>query len=135
MAWPPAQSANTYTARPVAATISWGTEGLTSSITAIVKSVRATQMVSEIPIENGSGLTAVLIGLNDGEEVEITCVDDRAIVWPEFMGVITLYNPRPTGGTPGTLLYQVISDNFNSARKQEGERTLLCKRYTLIVPT
>ncbi len=133
MAWPPTEnSANTYYRRGTTiATLGWGTDDLYSGV--IVKSMKTSEMVEEIKIENGTGLTAVLVGLKDGDQAEITCEDDRAVTWPSFMGIVTLLSPRATGGTVSTS-FQVISNDHNAARKQNAERTLLCKKYVLITP-
>lgn len=134
MAWPPAASATTFTARlSTITTLAWGTDGIYASV--IVKSVRASEMVEEANIANGSGLTAVQVGLKDGEQVEITVEDDRSITWPSFMGLVTLINPRPTGATGTSTVFQVIHNDYNISKKQNGERTLLCKVYTLITPS
>lgn len=133
MAWPPSEnSANTYYRRGTTiSTLGWGTDGLYSGV--IVKSMKTSEMVEEVKIENGTGLTAVLIGLKDGDQVEITVEDDRDVTWPSFLGTVTLLSPRATGAAVSTL-FQVISNDYNATRKQNGERTLLCKKYTLITP-
>lgn len=112
--------------------LAWGTDGMWTSV--IVKTIRASQMIEEVKIEQGSGLTATEVLIYDGDEVEITVVDDRALTWPLAGGTVTLINPQKngTGGTPE--LYQVINNNYVTARKVEGERTVLAKRYLLIVP-
>lgn len=139
MAWPPANNAaNTYTLRTsgTPATLAWGTDGIYSGV--ILKSIRSTEMVEEVKIENGTGLTACLVGLRDGDEVELTCEDDRHITtWPRFMGTVVLLDPG-IGSVDGTLssttTFQVISNNWSGARKQNGERVILAKKYTLITP-
>ena len=110
----------------------WGTDGLLSGI--IVKTIRASQMISEVQIEQGSGLTATDVLIYDGDEVEMTCVDDRAASWPLAGGTVILNNPQPNGTSATQELYQVINNNFTTARKVEGERTMLCKKYLLILP-
>ena len=114
-------------------TLAWGTDGIYTSV--IVKSIRASQMIEEIKIENGSGLTVTQILINDGDEVEITVEDDRSITWPMPGSPVTLINPQPNGTSGTSELFQVISNNFSGARKQNGERTIHVKRYTLISPT
>ena len=110
----------------------WGTDSIYSGV--IVKSHRSTPMVEEVKIENGSGITVTQIILYDGDEMELTVVDDRAISWPLTGTPVSLYNPQPNG-TGGTLeLFQVIYNNYNVARKSEGERTLLVKKYNLVPP-
>lgn len=131
MAWPPAAGSTTFQVHgTLPATIAWGTDGMYSGI--IVKSVRVRQMIEEIKIENGSGLTSNQVLLNDGDEVEITCVDDRALTFPASNATITLLSPLPTGAAGTSELFQVIDNSYNAARKQEGERVIMAKKYTLI---
>ena len=112
--------------------LAWGTDGMYTSV--IVKTIRASQMIEEVKIEQGSGLTATDILIYDGDEVELTVVDDRAITFPLAGGTVTLVNPQPNGTGGTSELFQVINNNYTTARKVEGERTMLCKRYLLITP-
>lgn len=114
-------------------TIAWGTDGILSG--AIVISCRAVPLQEEIQIPNGSGITATDIMLNDGEQVEITVVDDRSLSFPDWGAVITLIDPRATGTSGTSASYTVISNDYNAERKREGQRSLLCKRYNLITPS
>jgi|ERR1035437_1326348 hypothetical protein len=113
--------------------LAWGTEGIYTSV--IVKTIRASQMIEEVKIEQGSGLTATDVLIYDGDELEMTVVDDRAISWPLAGGTVTLLNPQPNGTGGTSELFQVINNNYTTARKVEGERTMLVKKYLLIVPT
>lgn len=112
--------------------IAFGTEGSYTGV--IVKNIRSTPMVSEVLVENGSGLTATEIIINDGDEVEFTCIDDRAITWPITGTPVTLINPQPNGTNGTSELFQVLNNNYNVAAKTPGERTILAKRYILITP-
>jgi hypothetical protein len=91
-------------------------------------------MVEEIKIENGSGLTVTQVLLNDGQEIEISVVDDRAITWPVTGQTVTLIDPQPNGTAGTSTIFQVINNNYSVARKQDGERTIMAKRYKLITP-
>lgn len=134
MAWPPSSGSTTYTQRGSAiATLAWGTDGIYSGL--IVKSIRSDQMIEEANIMNGSGLTAVMVVLNDGAQIEVTVEDDRSVTFPDPMATVDLLNPRPSGAAGTAITMQVIHNNYNTARKQNGERTLLCKKYTLITPS
>ena len=112
--------------------LAWGTEVMWTAV--IVKTVRASQMIEEVRIEQGSGLTATDVLIYDGDEMEMTVVDDRAISWPLAGGTVTLINPQPTGTGGTSELFQVINNNYTTARKVEGERTVLAKKYLLITP-
>lgn len=136
MAWPPSSGAGTFTVKnsgSIPTTIAWGTDGICSGV--IVISFESNLMTEEIKIDNGTGLTAALIGLNDGTEGIMTVVDDRALTFPDWMSTITLIDPRPTGAGGTSTLFQVIQNNYRSARKQEGQRAMLVRKYTLITPT
>lgn len=112
--------------------LAWGTEGIMANV--IVKNVRSTPMVTETLIEQGSGLTATEVLINDGDEVEITVVDDRAVTFPLSGATVTLINPQPNGAGGTSELFQVVHNNYAVARKQDGERTLMCKKFALITP-
>lgn len=112
--------------------LAWGTEGIYTGV--IVKNVRASQMIEEVKIEQGSGLTITDILIYDGDEMELTVVDDRAVSWPLAGGTVTLINPQPNGNNGTSELFQVINNNYSIARKVEGERTMLVKKYLLITP-
>ena len=135
MAWPPASSINStglgYEGS-LPTTLAWGTDGLYPGV--IVTSVRDSQMIEEIKIDNGSGITATQIILKDGEQYEITVIDDRSITWPSSGTTVTLYSPLFTGGSATSVTFIVVDNAYAAARKAAGERTLLCKKYTLITP-
>ena len=134
MAWPPTSgiSAGLGYIGSLPATLAWGTDGLFSGV--IVTSIRPSQMIEEIKVENGVGLTSTQVLLNDGMQVEISCVDDRSVTWPSAGGTVTLLNPLPTGGSATSTVFQVVDNSYQGARKAAGERTLLVKKYTLISP-
>ena len=134
MAWPPSAGSSTFAARlSTITTLAWGTDGIYANV--IVKSIRSDQLIEEVNISNGTGLTAVQVVLNDGAQIEVTVEDDRSITFPDSMGTVTLLDPRPTGAGATSTTLQVIHNNFSSAKKQNGERVLLCKKYTLITPS
>jgi hypothetical protein len=132
MAWP-APSAGYQARGSLPTTIAWGTDGVYAGV--IVKSVRAMRMIEEIKVENGTGITATQVLLNDGDQVEITVVDDRSVSFPDSGGLLTLINPISGVASPPTEIFQMINNDYNAARKQEGERVFLAKRYTLITPS
>lgn len=136
MAWPPAAGSTTFTARTgtgAPTTIAWGTDGIYASV--IVVSAKSELMLEEIKIENGTGLTAETINLKDGQMMEITVIDDRSITFPDWMTTVTLIDPQPTGAGGTSTTFQVLSNNYQAERKKEGQRTLQCKKYTLITPS
>jgi hypothetical protein len=117
---------------PLPSFLQWGTDGILTNV--IVKNIRASQIIEEYKIEQGAGLTAKQVLINDGDEVEFSVVADGNITnWPMAGGVVTLVNPQPN--TPILENYQVINNNYTVSRKVEGERTILAKKYLLITPT
>ena len=138
MAWPPTSNIvnglGYKGSLPV--TLAFGTDGLVTlgGTGVIVTSIRPMQMIEEIKLENGTGLTATEILLNDGVQIEINCMDDRSLTWPSSGGVVTLLSPLPTGASATSLTVQVVDNSYNGVRKAAGERTLLGKKYTLITP-
>jgi hypothetical protein len=112
---------------------SWGTDGIYSGT--IITSISDNQMVEEVKIENGTGLTSWYGLLVDGEEVNITFEDDRSITWPQSGGTITIFAPRANGSTATSATFQVVHNNWNGARKQNGTRNILAKKFTLITPS
>lgn len=135
MAWPQSFNITTlYIGKNGAlpSLIAWGTDGAYSGV--IVKNIRSTPMVEEIKIEQGGGLTATQIIINDGDEVEFTVVDDRAVTFPLTGTTVTLINPQPNGTNGTSELFMTVNNNYNVAAKSAGERTILAKRYSLITP-
>lgn len=135
MAWPPSTGAGTFTAKvgTLPTTVAWGTDGIYAGV--ILVSCESNLMTEEIKIENGTGLTATLIGLNDGTEVILTAIDDRSVTFPDWMSTLSLIDPRPTGAGGTTTTFQVLNNNYKTGRKQEGQRSLHCKKFTLITPS
>lgn len=119
-AWPPVITAGTYIASN-ASTLVWGTDGFWGSY--IVKSIRSTDVVENIYIENGTGIRAKRIQLWQGREVDITVVDDTAMTIPKPGTSVSFKDPI----SKETFAFKVINNDYNAARKQEGERVLRCE--------
>jgi hypothetical protein len=130
----PVLNANVSELGPAPTTLGWGTEGIHASY--IVKSMRIQRMVEEIKIEQGSGLTSKTVLINDGDQVEITVVDDRSVANPPDVGdSMALFVPLDTNGTLTTRRnFRVIDPSYNLSPKQAGERVILAKAYVLIDP-
>ena len=134
--WPPAFSMATYAQGVnsiLPSLVGFGTDGLYPGI--IVKSARPSKMIEEVKWENGSGLTAGQIILFDGDIMELDCIDDRNVTWPQPGTTVTLYNPLPNGTAATQEVYMTLNNNYNAVQKQPGERTLRCVRYNLFSPT
>jgi hypothetical protein len=136
--WPPSVAPNQIATSKIGFNaylpnlLAFGTDGVYFGI--IVKDIRATPMISEVTCENGSGFTAASVVINDGDLVELVCVDDRNYVWPITGGTITVLNPQPNGTYAASELFQVYNNNYSVAQKAFGERSIIAKKYTLITP-
>ena len=137
MAWPPnlaggGPNTASYTViGEITTTQAIGTQGLVAGW--YVKSARFKPSKTDIPIDNGSALTAKVIFVNDGEEVELTVVDDRSVAAPTFGTKLVVLNPESANGVladPGAGYY-VMDPDYNATEKQPGERVLRCRKFTL----
>lgn len=138
MPWPPPAPVTGYIAKGVT-TIVWGTDGIATQSGApfnqyIVKSARPAERNEEARVENGTGLTATEILLKDGYDYEITVVDDSTIVPPVGGQIVSLINPLLPGNSSAPtapIPFEVINNSYSIARKQDGERVLLCRAFAL----
>jgi len=106
-------------------TIVWGTENIYSGY--IVISAREEARVEEIDLMQGAGFTAIVVLLYDGNNVEITVIDDTAVNPPAISQIVTLLSPY---GNQINML--CVNNNADQERKREGHRTLSFKSYTAI---
>ena len=113
-------------------TIRWGTSNpnavLTGGLnTAIVKKV-VYKRLGGAPtlIEDNNGFTAVLVGIADGDELQITCVDDTTITWPAQYTVASFQVP----GQANAKNFIVVDDGIDLERKREGEKNLTLNWFT-----
>lgn len=111
-------------------TIRWGTSvsGQASPFnTAIIKSIKPSRLGGEpTKIEDNDGFTAIVVGLNDGDRVEVTVVDDSSKVWPTFMTAASFKLP---GDTVASNFLVVDAPPPSLERKKEGERTFTLEKY------
>ena len=106
-------------------TIVWGTDGLYSGY--IVISAREETRVEEIDIMQGAGFTAIVVLLYDGNNVELTVVDDTAVNPPAIGAIVSVLSPF--GAIINAL---VVNNGTDQERKREGHRTLSIKSYNAI---
>ena len=86
MSWPPSLPSTGFRSEGIT-TFIWGTDAFAANSgilqgngsTYIVNSIRATERIEPFVIENGTGLTAAQILLLDGQDYEITVIEDTAI--------------------------------------------------------
>ena len=101
--------------------IVWGTESIMGSY--IVVSASESQRISEIPIEQGAGFTAILILLMDGINVDIEAVDDTTLAPPVFGNTVTIVTPF------GAIPMVMTKNDASQARKREGMRSFTFKSF------
>jgi len=116
-------------------TIRWGTtiaSQATPWSTAIIKSIKASRLGGEpTKIEDNDGFTAIVVGLKDGDKVEVEVVDDTSKTWPEQMDVAQFKAPKDTAAKA----YLVVDNGESVTRKQEGSRTFTLEYYAAITLT
>ena len=147
MSWPPSLPNVGFKSEGIT-TFLWGTDAFSAASgilsnngsTYIVNSIRATERVEPFVIENGTGLSAAQILLLDGQDYEITVIEDTAVTPPTSGTVGMIQIPGIGGGAPNTPLFTqvaalVVSANLALAKKQPGERVLGVKTYTLFTPS
>lgn len=110
-------------------TIRWGTSGVLQGAlanAAIVKSIRISRLGGEpTKIEDNDGFTAIVVGINDGDRVEFTVVDDVSKSWPAFMDTFQLLMP----GDAEPKYFLCLDSDPNMERKREGERVIIAEYY------
>jgi hypothetical protein len=106
-------------------TIVWGTEGIPPT-GLIVVSANEELRVEEIDIAQGTGFTAIVVLINDGKNVEVTCIDDTNVADPAIGQVVNWSSPF------GTINMLCVGSKADQARKREGMRTFTFKSYNAI---
>jgi hypothetical protein len=106
-------------------TLVWGTEGIPPS-GYIVVSANEENRIEEIDISQGAGFTAIVVLINDGNNVEITVIDDTAVQPPSAGQVASFSSPF------GTINMMLVGSKADQARKREGMRTFTFKSYSAI---
>lgn len=135
-----AENDNTgYSAQGVT-TIIWGTTGAVGAIgnmgagLAVVESMSQKQIVENIKLANGKGLTSTRVQLVDGISFNVTLRDDTRQTNPPMAG--TLVYVRDNAGftlSPGQLVTaRVTEPDADYALKREGKRTFGLERLQLI---
>jgi multidrug efflux pump subunit AcrA (membrane-fusion protein) len=147
MAWPPSLPSTGFKSGGIT-TFIWGTDAFASNSgllngsgsTYIVNSIRASERIEPFTIENGTGLTAAQILLLDGQDYEVTVIENTAITPPATGTVGTIQVPGIGGSSSGVPVFTavealVVNANVALAKKQPGERVMAIKTYTLFTPS
>lgn len=124
-------------------TIRWGTAPVASWL--IVESVTQKRLVENIKLQQGAGLTATRIQIDDGTQWDVTVRDDDRVTASTLnIGqLVSIYDyAGQFGGTPaGTASHtgsvyakqaRVIENSYSAALKTEGKRSLTLELLNLI---
>ena len=132
--------------------ICWGTEAFGANLansagsSYIVKAFRSGQSVEKIPLTQGSGLTAIMTYLIDGQHTEWTVAEDLNIAPPPATTVVILQNvfvsnigssTAPFGNTAVANVGQFTIENndFSVDEKAYGQRVFACSAYVAMNTT
>lgn len=137
MAWPPSHPGTNVVISNSATNIVWGTAGfeVNAFTNSIIKSIKVSERNEQIKIEQASGLTACNVLLLDGLNYDVTVVDDANINWPIGGANVTVIVPQVgVNGASNTATVNgvVINNDYNGARKTEGERVLQIQSFNVI---
>jgi hypothetical protein len=111
-------------------TIRWGTtiaNQATPFNTAIIDSIKVARLGGEpTKIEDNDGFTAIVVGLADGDRVEVSVIDDTSKTWPEQFDIASFKAPKATA----VANFLVIDNGEELAKKTPGKRTFTLEKYT-----
>ncbi len=132
--WPVLSSGVTPT--PSGTTVRWGTGNAIAATTVI--SMSASEKVEVDYVPQGDGVQATRFVTKHGHKWNVTCVDDgRSFNTPPSVGsAITIVGAHLGTGnsaamTANTYAAVVIDNDYQAARKVEGQRVIQCEFLTL----
>ena len=112
-------------------TIVWGTDALWGSY--VVTRFNQKQLVENIKLTNGTGITTTRIQLKDGAQWDITVRDDTAMTPPTVGTTLSVVDGGGLLGAVGVAYTgRVIDSGWEVSPKQPGERTITVEKLTLI---
>ena len=119
-----------YTAQGTT-TIVWGTDALWS--TYVVTRISERDLIENIKLPNGTGITTTRVQLKDGRQWDITVRDDTGMTPPKSGDTLVV---KDAGGLIGTVglnyTARIVESGWDSAPKQAAERTLTVESLVLI---
>ena len=119
-----------YTAQGTT-TIVFGTDTLWS--TYIVTRIAQKDLIENIKLQNGTGITSTRVQLKDGVQWDVTVRDDTGMTPPRSGNTVTI---KDAGGLIGNvgLSYtaRVVESAWDSAPKQAAERSFTAENLVLI---
>jgi len=112
-------------------TIVWGTDGLWS--TYIVSRATEKDIIENVKLTNGTGITLTRVQLKDGRQWDLTVRDDTAMTPPTTGSTITVVD---AGGliSNSKLNYtgRVVESSWDTSSKQAAERSVTVESLVLI---
>tara|TARA_R110000868_G_scaffold245626_7_gene502228 strand:+ start:14883 stop:15293 length:411 start_codon:yes stop_codon:yes gene_type:complete len=113
-------------------TIVWGTDGLWSSY--IVSRISQKQLIENVKLTNGTGITVTRVQLTDGVQWDITVRDDTGMTAPVAGNTFTaIYDAAGMLGTVGlTYTGRIVESSWDTSSKQAAERSITVEKLTLI---
>tara|TARA_R110000868_G_scaffold245626_7_gene502229 strand:+ start:15298 stop:15708 length:411 start_codon:yes stop_codon:yes gene_type:complete len=112
-------------------TIVWGTDGLWS--TYIVSRATEKDIIENVKLTNGTGITLTRVQLKDGRQWDLTVRDDTAMTPPTAGSTITVVD---AGGliSSSKLNYtgRVVESSWDTSSKQAAERSVTVENLILI---
>ena len=119
--------------RMTAARLRWGTTpnstGFLNSL--IIKSIRRSRRGTETLIEDGDGFTDTTVDIYDGDDLEITVVDDKTVTWPANGEKASVLAP----GWAAAKDVKVGNLSQTATQKAAGEATLSAKWFVNVTLT
>lgn len=113
-------------------TLVWGT-GNSINSGYIVVSIDESEKTETYYVENGTGIEAARVMLNQGRRWNVTCIDDNSISPPVFGSTVQLWTHSLQSSNANALATAVVINNdVRAARKTEGQRVLQCEKLTLV---
>lgn len=115
------------------AMLRWGTSDQTTGALAsyIVRSVTRRTRSETILIQDANGFTDTTVTINDGDDLEISCVDDKLVTPPAAGAVASLLVP----GWAAAKNVQVTAVSQTVSQRAAGEITISAQWFTNVTLT
>lgn len=113
-------------------TLVWGT-GNSINSGYIVVSIDESEKTETYYVENGTGIEAARVMLNQGLRWNVTVIDDNSIAPPTFGSTVQLWRHSDQSSNSNLRVdCIVINNDVRAARKTEAQRVLQCERLKLV---
>lgn len=131
MAWPPTFNITPALLAQGVTTIYWGTEDLLGYY--VVLSFHQRELVENVRLRQGSGLTSTRVQLRDGVNWDIHVRDDSRMTPPQAGTMLTVVDAAGLLGSRGaTYVGRVIESSTNLTSQNPLERNVIVEKLRLI---